>query len=305
MQPDNTDAQQKLAQLPITLVLALLASDQLKVASENSALAAATFWLQHEMLRRDCFEPAAQISLTDVKRQLILKLRLCQCSPSYLMSCLNDAYCERGPESAGFTSMHFWMREQLDANQRGKLIWGANRVAAVRAATGNELGPRSMEELQVPVQIGAGSSWWHVARPASNLTCGKMQLEVTLSELAAQGRVLSKPCWYGGYTWKLRVTWPEDSSSSSSSSIGVCVDCDKGAVGCSIPVACKATVNAAHVHDSERDMVGEIQPWELCGGWTDFFCQQVGSLADASNKLGEFIHADGKLHFTAEVSQVG
>ena len=70
-------------------------------------------------------------------------------------------------------------------------------------------------------------------------------------------------------------------------------------------MAVKATVKAAHADASKEQMVGEMQHWELFSGWTDFFGEQVGSLADASNKLGDYIHADGKLHLTAEVSQVG
>jgi hypothetical protein len=36
-------------------------------------------------------------------------------------------------------------------------------------------------------------------------------------------------------------------------------------------------------------------------GWPDFFDKRVGSVADASNVLGEFVHADGKLHMSARV----
>ena len=214
MQPDNTDAQQKLAQLPIAAMEALLGSDELKVASENTAVAVATFWLQQEVLHTNTSESSSH------QRRLMDKLRLCHCSPSYLTSCLRDSdrHYKDLVESAGFTSVHYWLREQLDADQRWKLIWGANRVAVVRAATGREVEPRSMEELQGAAQIGAGSCWCQVARPLSKVVCGKMHLEVTLSELAAQGMVLSKPCWYGGYSWDVRVTWPEESSSSSSNS---------------------------------------------------------------------------------------
>ena len=67
MQPDSL-GRQKLAQLPQAALEALLDSDDLKVASENSAIAAVTFWLEQD-------DRAEQLT-KEQKQHLAYKLRL-------------------------------------------------------------------------------------------------------------------------------------------------------------------------------------------------------------------------------------
>jgi hypothetical protein len=72
MQPGSPDLQ-KLAQLPQAALEALLDSDALKVASENSAIAAVTYWLEQE-------HRAQQITIGQ-KQRLASKLRLLRATP--------------------------------------------------------------------------------------------------------------------------------------------------------------------------------------------------------------------------------
>ena len=72
MQPDSP-AQQKLAQLPQAALEALLDSDDLKVASENTAIAAVTFWLEQE--------DREQQLTKEQKQRIAYKLRLLRATP--------------------------------------------------------------------------------------------------------------------------------------------------------------------------------------------------------------------------------
>jgi hypothetical protein len=305
MHPSNTEAQRKLLQLPILAMEVLLGSPELKVASENTAVAAASFWLQYSVWRQGLLEEDVISSLSGVHSQLISKLRLCQCSPSYLMACLNDGMLQHGPEAAaGCTSLTFWLKEQLDGRQQAMLIWGANRVALMRAALGRGMPRDSLLDLKAAAGIGIGTSWWLSARPQSSVTCGEMKVEVALSYLATEGRVESEPSWYAGYNWKLEVVWSDKVDEMGKTAIEALLYCDKGAIGCSIPVAFEATVAAAYADAGRGACYREMSAWQIRDGWDNFFGQRVGSVADASNVLGEFVHADGKLHFTAQVSNV-
>jgi hypothetical protein len=81
MQPESP-ALVKLAQLPQPALEALLDSDELRAASENTVIAAVAYWLEQE---------GGKVVSKEEKLGLAYKLRLFRASPWYLFRVLVEA----------------------------------------------------------------------------------------------------------------------------------------------------------------------------------------------------------------------
>jgi hypothetical protein len=211
MQPSSASLQQFIA-LPLPVIDYLLTLDQLRVTSENTVLAAITYWLQQNLAA------AAAAAVTPMQRQrLAYKLRLLNCTPSYLLHI--------------FSQQGHWLTEALTEQQRNLLIAGSSSSSAYQSAMQREpQGGRSVffgsAKAAAAASAAAGGmlSWWKKPRCHSSMDTGQLDFEFSLDELWAlykqqkdeatsqqpknggqKGGISSKALFYGGFQWRLRV----------------------------------------------------------------------------------------------------
>jgi hypothetical protein len=141
MQPDSSTLQQ-LKELPLAAMEALLESDDLQVVSENTALAAVSYWLQQEG-RKDWLT-------TEQVQGLAFKLRLCNCTLWYLTGHLMDT--------------EGWLHGTLTHKQRTMVL------ACVRDPGALDCFIREDEESSKELLFGGHGDafndvrWWDTAR---------------------------------------------------------------------------------------------------------------------------------------------
>jgi hypothetical protein len=238
MQPDSP-ARQKLAQLPQPALEALLDSDELQAASENTVIAAVTYWLEQ-------LEGALDVT-KDQKQRLAYKLRLFCATPWYLTHVLLD----EGP----------WLNNILSSQQKLVLTAAAHNPAGFGKL-------QSKENWMVTAELfGRGNSvrvsWWEKKRPASSITEAELLVEISPAEVwSKQGNMItqySPVYFYNGIMWSLRVrAWFKMEESG-----GLWVVPYVNHSSCAAPVALTAhlEVVGAAPEDTREKKVDQVVLW--------------------------------------------
>ena len=286
MQP-NSSAQQKLAQLPQPALEALLDSDDLKVASENSAIAAVTFWLGQG-------DRAAQLT-KEQKQRLAYKLRLLRATPWYLTRVLAD---ENHWLYAALTGVQRVMLTAAVQNPRG---WGPMEGKDA----GNGLRAKLFGNEGAPEV-----SWSQQQRAASSVMMAEVSVEASLVGIWGQGKggfVIGAGYFYNGTVWAVKVRLQRESAA-----VNPLVGFQLGAFmvhNCiNQPVAFSADFKVLGAED-KHTVTRTFNDTVLCADYTEWgfsdMCNcKFTSLEDGTTKLARFIHSDGKLHVKASVSEV-
>ena len=281
MQPDNP-GRQKLAQLPQAALEALLDSDDLKVASENSAIAAVTFWLEQE-------DRAGQLT-KEQKQRLAYKLRLLRATPWYLTHALSDE--------------DHWMSSVLTAGQRVMLA-----AAVQKLEDYNRLDPEGpgMKAKLFGKEKAPLVSWSRQRRGESPISEGKVLVEASVGEVWEKRNkqsITGPNYFYSGMLWALQVQIVTVEEAPTAFRMGAYVVLK----AYNQPVGFSAQFELVGSSKQDTKMLrfdGHLmcKPWDHCG-FRNIFGGNFTSLEDATTKLIPFIHPDGKLHFRAAVKDV-
>jgi hypothetical protein len=284
MQPGSPE-RQKLAQLPQPALEALLDNPTLKAASENSAIAAVTFWLEQE---------EGQMLTKEQKLRLAYKLRLISASPWYLTRIvLKEGH---------------WLHDILSSEQKIVLTAAVHSRAdwISLQATGEEV--TNARLFGKSDQVGV--SWWEEDRPPSSIRFAELLVEISPGELwenvEAQAAKESQAYFYNGITWNLLVKSPlaDAKDATSGFHLGAFI---KHSLDHE-PVAFTGHIEVlgiAHRHTTKEDM-GRTVLWNEYESWgsPNMLGTTYTSLEDATAKLARFIHRDGKLHIKGTVTGV-
>jgi hypothetical protein len=294
MQTGNLAAQRKLAQLPTAALHVLLDSNELKAASENTVIAAVTYWLKQE--------GRATVLDAEQQQQLAYRLRLLRSTPWYLTRTLMD-------------DSH-WLCVALSGAQKVML------TAVMQNLKTGDLLKRSVAK-QASLQsclFGPGeeprTSWFAAKRPASTITSADLSLEVSLAALWEGVSIRGPSLFYNGTEWSLLCKLVEATAAakdgtsnaqreeSAADTIGlfICHRVQNQPISFSCTMVALAAEEQRNIRHLAREMF-MIPDQSLCGRRI-FSNKGFVSAADASNKLSHFIHADGKLHFRATITDV-
>ena len=283
MQPNST-GRQKLAQLTQRALEALLESDDLKVASENSAIAAVAFWLDQE-------GRAQQLNM-EQKQGLAYRLRLLRATPWYLTRLLSDE--------------DHWLYRALRPSQRVMLT-----AALHNPLDFGKMKPEGRGMMKKLFGQGEGPpvAWSKQPRCLSSITKGKVLLEASLRELWDKPTycMVGPVCFYNGIEWAMtaKVAAHVPDEEPPLYQLGAFVQHSSR----NQPVVFTALLEVVGVRDQDTkqwkfDAVlcqdGSGRGYgDACGG------RKFTSLKDALTKLDPYIHSGGKLHFRATITDVG
>jgi hypothetical protein len=283
MQPES-HLRQKLAQLPHPALEALLDSPDVKAASENTVIAAVTFWLEQvrpEMLTKE------------QKQSLAYKLRLLRATPWYLTRIvLKEGH---------------WLHDILSSDQ--KIVLAA---AVHNQADWGDLQAIGSDVLNAKL-FGrddlVGFCWWDKGRPLSSIRRAEVYVEVSPQNVWDKrgGSVaLSKTSFYNGLLWTLDVHFTRAGASNAPG--GYQIGAFMQHSSSNEPLAFTASYELVGVaqKDTKRKQLGRMVIWKSLADWgyKDLVGTMYTSLEDATAKLGPFIHPDGKLHITGTVTGV-
>jgi hypothetical protein len=265
----------------------LLDSDELQAASENSVIAAVTFWLEQT-------ERVEKVTKQQ-KQRLAHKLRLFCATPWYLTRIL----LEEG----------HWLSKILSSEQKLVLTAAAHNPVGWGRLQVTENGAMSARLFRRGNLVKV--SWWEKERPASAVTEAELLVEVSLAELWSNRGAMyvkdSRACYYNGIMWGLRLSFPRAGASKAETwifKLGAYIK--HGSSGA--PVAFTAhieAVGAAPESTMKRKLHQDVlwldgHDW----GFPNLLGITYTSLEDATAKLAPFIHPDGKLHIKGRVTEV-
>ena len=283
--PPPTAEKAKLAALPLAALMALLDRDQLKVASENTAIAAVTHWLEQEG-RREALE-------REQKRELAKRLRLPHSTHWYLTSCLMDE--------------EHWLWEGLSTKEAVLLLGCAHQTTVWdNWKTDKFTGPQLDKKLDHTV------SWSQEGpRPPSTVTQAELELAVSLRELWDKKPRLTAgvPCFFSGLQWTLEAWLPgpaddQGAVHAHAFAVAICHSPFGGPTQHSYEIEAVPAANGAPVPIPAK-VVSQAEGTKLMSargtGTFDAFKCTFTSLSDARNKLNAYIHADGHLHLRSRV----
>ena len=284
MQPESSTLEQ-LAQLPLPAMEALLNSNQLKVLSENTTLAAVTYWLKQDG-RREALT-AEQL------HRLASKLRLCRCTRWYLTARLMDT--------------EGWLYEALSHEQRTMLLATISEARDWALFAADD--PDGCLKL-----LGGGSGgavpevdWWKDARNKSK--DAPLALEISPAEVwNAEGRVLVvMTVFYNGMRFELSPAFDKVQEASSGKSSQEVYEFIFSFRHCQQqpPIAYSAalTLQAPDVCDALRGYM-EVHDFKPTRKWSivNIYGSRFSSLQEAEAALCKQIHSDGKLHVTVRIT---
>ena len=288
LQP-GSDTADKLVHLPQAAMEALIDSDSLKVASENSVVEALMRWKNFG---------GRWETLADVDKQMLVsKIRLCSCTQWFLTGWLMNE------ES--------FIYKFLTVPQRAMVLATVGRPDYWRKF-------KEADERRLVEQVFGGADslpevcWWKEPRQASSMGVAEMEVQTTIGELwSAEGGVRSKGVYFKGLEWHIGVEFTDVESAREQEGVAQCklglfmsylnnAHCGpivfKGFVMLEGPDS-EATLGEEEFKAHDFGFSGSYGFLAL-GGYT------FSSMVEASNKLQKFIHPDGKLHFQGMVSVV-
>jgi hypothetical protein len=262
---------------------ALLDSDELQAASENTVIAAVTFWLE---------EQEGQKVTREQRQRLAFQLRLFRATPWYLTRVL----VEEG----------HWLPNTLSSEQKVVLTSAAHSpgdwgVLQSKLGDGADMNARLFGDA---VEV----SWWKKGRPASSLQSAKLLLDTLPGELwDKRGHTLrSQASFYNGILWTLQVKLGEAETGNPDAGfeLGAFIQYSSGNA---VPVAFSAGLELVGV--AEMDTISKyLNRVVLWNGGTRGFPDMQGtpytSLEDATAKLAPFTHPDGKVHIKGTILEV-
>ena len=288
MQPKSAQ-RAKFAALPLPALMALLDNDQLRVASENTAIAAVTYWL-------DQGDRKAALGKRE-KQQLAQKLQIPHSTHWYLTSCLMDK--------------EHWLWGSLSVEEAVLLLAGAHQPSGWKA-----LSACSYDGKLLKSKLSAVSWCTKEARLKSTITAAKLDLAVSLSELwKNKGQyVVGADVFFDGCRWMLKAAVRSYNGRGATTADGLhSLAVYAHRIGaCDRPAKYSYKIKAVPAGNADAALLearlvaqGRHSLMLIQGvGAHDAYKQSFTSLADASNKLSTFIHANGKLHFTGRVYEV-
>jgi hypothetical protein len=281
MQPDSP-ALAKLAQLPQPALEALLDSDELQAASENTVIAAVAFWLKQE---------GGQQVTREQRQRIAYKLRLSGATPWYLTRIL----VEEG----------HWLHSTLSSEQKVVLTTAAHSPAyggILQAKLGDQAGMNA-RLFGDAVKV----SWWKKNRPASSIRKAESLVKILPGELWEKPGVpvSSQAYFYNGILWSMFVHFQE---ADAGNAIG---RCRLGAFflhsSNRAPVAFSAGLELVGVAQSDtikKKLTRRVR-WNANNwGFSNMLGDTCTSLEDAAAKLAPFTHPDGKVHIKGTVTKV-
>jgi hypothetical protein len=285
MQPESP-AQQKLAQLPLPALEALLDSPELQAASENSVIAAVSYWLEQH--------GRAQELTKEQKQRLAFKLRLSRATPWYLLRVV-------------MTKGH-WLHDILSTEQ--KLLLTA---ATHSPADWGLLQSNSTEEITASCLCGMSSdleaiSWWEEKRPVSSITKAELIVEISLRQLWEERSVetpnLSQACFFNGIVWSMNAEMDQLEGEGFTLGAYIWNNRYKGGAGTVAFTSDLKVVGVAR-GDTEGTPLEHAVLWGNTWGCNKLRPRTIfTSLEDATAKLAPFIHPDGKLHIKGTITKV-
>jgi hypothetical protein len=277
---------QQLTELPYAAIEALIESDDLRVVSENTALAAVSYWLEQEDRRQ---------SLTaDQIQGLANKLRLCHCTRWYLTGHLMDT---KG-----------WLYGALTYQQRIMILGSMSDPGVWESfLSGN---PVSCKEVLFQGHANAVGDvrWWKKARSKRKPTlyCFKNTLgelwaqdDYYLGEVFSNGLVLD----FGAMILRADEDTSSDGTSSDSESSYV-VEAAVSHTDQHAPVAYTACVSLVALEPQDTiTEVFQVHDFQAESGWISRCLGNLTftSLASAPTALQPFIQPDGKLHIKVSI----
>ena len=284
MQPDSTTLQQ-LGQLPALAMEALLQSDQVKVVSENTVVAAVTYWLEQEG-RREALT-AEQL------QRLASKLRLCQCTHWYLTAQLMDT------EGWLYGALTYKQRIVLLACVDRPETWAsfkkADDVGSAELVFGCAVPPQEVH-------------WWKRARERSDRT-GRT-FSVTPNDIwDAERKILRlKRDFTNGLFFDLSASFNSDAKGAAESNpqARYSLHVNIQHVGQRPPVTYSAFAKLHHRLTPGRGVPRGVKVHDPRGTSSSSVMVAIGckagSLPDAIALLSDYIHTDDKLHITLTVN---
>ena len=253
---------------------ALLDSPDLRVASENTVVAAVTRWLQ----------PRSILFNRENKLQLLFKLRLDACSDSFITALLMYKF--------------HWVTSVLDEEQ---VMWLLNSrmLPSVDSAF-------LKMKCNIAVADRKKVMWWEGPRLHSHFQPPGIKLCVSLEELA-EGNVYSSKVFYQGLELSMLAQWLRKvpvagGAAALQYTIGVYLAVSSE---CRLPVRVKFVLLAEAASALDKDLDCHMDTVVATSkGTSNYFRQEVCSAADAKQKLASYIHHDGKLHLKAQIIEV-
>ena len=281
MQSGDKGHQQQLAELPLPAMEALLRRDDLRVASENTVVAAVKYWLKQEGRRQTM--SALQL------QQLAYGLRLQHCTICFLAHVLGNE--------------HHWLYKALTPTQRslllsfGKQHW-MDFVSSPLAPTYMFHGfPAPVAWCSEPRQL-----------PDSGKTIILTVSARRRDQAPGDTHIACDPVFFNGIEWMLVVRFKAEEEELAAASTGAqqvyALKCYVRRAGATLePWPAHLVANLSFIGSDGRTMWADTVTPGLTDGlvfWKVRDCSFI-SLADVNSKLGPFVHADGKLHLKAEL----
>ena len=280
MQPDSSTMEQ-LSELPVAAMEALLESDQLKVMSENTVLAAVTYWLEQEGRRE---------ALTAEQLQgLAFKLRLCSCTRWYLTAHLMDT---KG-----------WLYAALKHEQRTMLLASVTRPEEFEHFTFNH--PPSCEKL-VFSGCADGSKdvrWWKEHRSKS--MAGSFSFQVKPQEIWAEdGSLPLGQVFTNGLVVRLAAAFQveEEEGVDECSGFEFCIDFTHCHQHAPVVYSAETSLQAPQTDDTVIRQMDVYECRPVATWFPANLCRSVESLPDAIAALRTLIHPDGNLHIKVRIT---
>ena len=284
MQPDSSKLEQ-LAQLPLIAMEALLDSNQLKVLSENTTLAAVTYWIEHEDSRR--------LLTAEQLQRLAFKLRLCNCSRWYLTSQLMD---RKG-----------WLYCVLTHEQQTVLLASVGQPQAWRLFMSDD--PGGSDRLLFGPNCQDTAHWWKEARDKS--TAEPLTFQITPVQIwnAPNKTFAMKTIFTNGLHLRLGMVFDECDECAGSQEAGrqklyelhfmARQLQDQRLAAYDVKVVMSPTQPRLYP-DATQMIVRDPSPkraWSV----SVMGAKAFHSLAAAIAGLQTYIHADGRLHISVNI----
>ena len=193
MQPNGSSHQEKLAQLPLEVLLVLLDSDELQVASENTVIAAVSYWLSKN-------DRHANLEQEDLLK-ITFRLRLQHSSPTYLRAALDD------PKHWLHRAFTLEQREDLQKPPFAAISWCVSKYSISACA---HLMTRQFNGLlgsSIPLGKEQKFAWLtREPRPPSSIKTASMQVKALRRDMYMGAH--SAPVFYAGCSWEMVVVIP-------------------------------------------------------------------------------------------------
>jgi hypothetical protein len=291
MQPDSSSLQQ-LREIPLAAMEALLESDDLKVISENTALAAVSYWLEQDSRREDL--------TADQIQGLANKLRLCRCTRWYLTGHLMDR------EGWLYGALTHQQRTMILASVTDPGIWGGFMMD-------DKAGCKELV-FQGHAEALDNVRWWNKARSKSKPI--PLLFKRTLEEIwrAGDTGICLKETFSNGLVFRLdasienfdegRDTDEETSASNADTSKKLYIAFVHQHQYAPVVFTAGVSLVSLTAEETINNGMHKVHACNRAGRWLYTLVDDAPftTLAGAATALQPYIHPGGKLHIKVKIS---